>query len=349
MIREAKKTDEAQLISIQKECIAGNNIKVITVNTPDFFKRSGMYDDSVTYVSVTDNDIIKGTCSFAIVKCLINGKEVLAGYVYQLFTNPMYCNQGTATELLRYGEEILSEKKVKLFYCLVLEDNLKSMHLLEKQGYKIEKIFRNPYISVYKKMKVESKEYVFRSMEESDLAEVCKLLNHTWKGYEFYQNYDENSLSKEIKRIPGLSYKNIYLLFRKGQLVSCAFLWDWSNVTKVKVKKLSKSYMILRILLNIISNIKKTPVIPKQNEMLHQACICLYGYKSEESFNILLKHINNEIIEKKLPFKELCLLCDNEKVFAKGFISLNANSQMYVKKSFNNKFNSKVWVNGIDI
>lgn len=353
MIREVRSEDAAKLIEIQRKCIAGTGLMVSTVNEPDFFLRSSLYEDTKTFVSIDeDTGSIQGTLSVALKKATLRGQEIVQGYVYQLFTNPSYRRKGIARMLLQHIDQYMEERKVDIATLLILEKNYSSMHLFETEGYYRLRMFANPYLSVYKKMKPKKEKYEMRTMTETDLEPVCSLLNSMWEGKELYVSYTPQTLKKEIERTPDLNYESIYLLWENKKLQACIAVWNWSDITKVTVKKISFQYTLLRNLVKLLGHIMKLPVIPGPGDKLRQACLYFYGFTDVRYFTQLLMHVNNCCLDRKIS--EICFLCENDDVILhslKKFVSVNIGSQLYIKKINPNipDMIEKVWINGADI
>ena len=352
-IREAVKEDNDSLKSLQAQCTTGKDIMVTTVNEPDFFARSNAYEDCKVYVAFDDdnNDAI-GSIACAMREVFINGKMNKVGYIFQMFTSPKLRRKGIGSKLYTCAEEHLLNKGVKLFYFVVMRDNLACMNLYHKMGYDLHSTYVMPCISVYKKMKVKSDDYIIRTMKAEDVKAVIGLLKNNWSNYDLYEQMTPEKFIEEVERIPEYTLDNIIVLEQDGKVKACLGFWDWSKITHLIVKNVNSKLQFFSKLLNVVQKICCAPNIPKVDQVLKQLCLTHIAYSKAEEFTILLKYLNNLAFD--MGIEQICFTCENENILLKSikdFFHINVTYNIYIKYCVDGMAmsNSHVMIRGIDL
>lgn len=351
MIREANHDDGRVLQNIQSRCIAGNTLKIATVNGPDFFARTSAYENCKVFV-IYEGDRIVGSVACAILDTVINGNLKKTGYIFQAFVAPEFRGRGIVRQLYEHCERFLKGQGVGMGYGLILRDNLANRRAAEKAGYEAYEGPRIEYLFTFRKMPVESATKRVRTMSPGDAGTVCDLLNAMWMGHDLYEPVTEEKLFSDIKRVPGLDLANVLVVEENGRVVACASYWDWSEITKVTVKSWNTRIKMTSIALDIARTFRDLPVLTRPGDTLRQWCLIHFAFSSIEDFAMLLRYINNLAVDSGID--QLCFVCSKEHKAVrelKGFLRLGFNSMMYVK-TFDGGMNlgdAELWISGVSL
>lgn len=351
MIREANHDDGRALQSIQSRCIAGNTLKIATVNGPDFFARTSAYENCKVFV-IYEGDRIVGSVACAVLDTVINGELEKTGYIFQAFVAPEFRGRGIARQLYEHCERFLKGQGVRMGYGLIMQDNLANRRAAEKAGYEAYEGPRIEYLFTFRKMPVESTTKRVRTMSPGDAGTVCDLLNAMWMGHDLYEPMTKEKLLSDTERIPGFGLGNILVVEEDGRIVACALYWDWSGITKITVKSWNIRIKMTSIALDIARAFCDLPVLTRPGNTLKQWCLINFAFSSIEDFAMLLKYLNNLAVDSGTD--QLCFVCGKEHRAVKelkGFIRLGFNSMMYIK-TFDDGLglgNGGLWMSGVGL
>jgi N-acetylglutamate synthase-like GNAT family acetyltransferase len=351
MIREASRNDGKGLQDIQTRCTAGNTLKIVTVNEPDYFSRTGAYKECRVFVAC-ENQRILGSVACAILKTTVGGQPVKAGYIFQAFVEPQFRGQGIVRKLYEHCEQFLLSQHVPIGFGLIMQDNQANRRAAGRTGYDACKGPRIEYLLTYRKMPVESAPKRIRAMTVDDAGAVCDLLNGMWNDYDLYEPMTVEKLLSDVRTIPEFGLDNILVVEAKGKVVACATYWDWSKITKITVKSWNTRLKLTAAALALARVFRKAPVLARPGNILKQWCLINFAFSSIEDFKLLLMHINNLAVDANID--QVCFVCNDGHKAIKdltGFIRLGFDSMLYVK-SFGARINLKsshIWISGLGL
>ncbi len=134
-IREATEEDNQALIELQADCPQGTNLILKVDSSPDYFARSRSFKDWSVLVAVDDGRIV-GSAAYAVSAVLVERTPVKAAYEYGFMVDPKERRKGIAANLQEHIERCAKMKNVDLLTLSIIEDNLPSMNLFTKMGFK---------------------------------------------------------------------------------------------------------------------------------------------------------------------------------------------------------------------
>jgi hypothetical protein len=349
-IRLATPDDSIDLQSIQSRSAIGTDLMITPVNAPDFFGRTRAYQKCQIFVACDGNSIV-GSAACALRTLIVNGKEQTVGYEFQYITEPSYQQRGIAGRLRKRIEIYLQEQNAAFSYCLIMENNLPSMRMCERNGFVKHRTLAMPIIFVNSPRPVQPKA-VIRRASNKDLNNMADLLNNTWRNYDFYESMTGDSLDSFISRLIGFSIENIFLFENENEILGCIGFWDLSKVMQVTVKSLSFKLNATRLLLHLVRPFKPIPLIPGRGDLLKQYYLIPIGYKDPSCLSMLLNYVNNIALEN--GGKQLIWVTEPEHPLMKnleGFWRENIAVHFYVKtiRSDVELVDNPVFVDGIDL
>jgi len=186
-IREANEEDNGVLIELERKCPMGTNLVLSHDSSPDYFARSRPFKDWHVLVA-TENNRIVGSVGYAIRDAYVSGRPCKTAYEYGFMVDPQHRRKGIATQLQKRVERLALQKNVDLLHLNVTEENVPSMNLLSKMGFKLIKHCTVFSLMVYKKQKL-VEEVTVRSMEKTDIEKVVSMINDMYHDYGFFRPF----------------------------------------------------------------------------------------------------------------------------------------------------------------
>lgn len=326
-IREALPEESEELQELQAKCPQGKSLIVSTVNLPDFFSRARAYESPRVFVAYEEDRII-GSAACAIREAVVGARVHRVGYEFQYFTSPDYRRRGVARRLRHKIESHLTDQRAALSYALIMEGNLPSMRLFEREGFRLHRELVMPAIAVFREVEVPRAENI-RPITPRDLEAVAELLNQTWQGHELFEPTSAASLAYQIGRIPTLDYSNLLVLEDESRILACVGLWDWSRIMRISVLRLN---LRMRILGRLLVLARILPGFPSPGDTLRQMMLTMIGYKSPAHLAPLVKYVNNLALREGIE-QVFCICERGDKILEsmKGFTRVDTAVNLYVK------------------
>jgi GNAT superfamily N-acetyltransferase len=349
-IREAVPDDNDALQELQAKCPQGTDLIASVVNTPDFFARAKAYESYKVYIAYEGNHILGSTaCGFK--NAVVNGEVRRVGYGFQAFVAAEHRRKGVASQLHQHREDYAAQQGAVLFYTLVLEKNTPAMQYIERRGFKLHRTVVMPGLSVYKEM-VTASGGIVRPAQPEDLATLAELLNETWQDFELYEPASAERLSQSISRTPGYSFDNLLVLEERGMILAFLGYLDWSQVMRITVEAMSFKMRTMGLMLKIAGVFRPMPRFVKPGDTLKQIMITLIGFRDPTHFSLLLKHLNNQALQKGI--EQIFCICEQNHVMLKslkGFIQIDTAMNLYVKnlQQENLIADKPVFIDGVDM
>lgn len=349
-IREATQNDNEELQQLQARCPQGTTLIVSTVNTPDFFARVKAYSDYKVYVAVEDSRIV-GSTACALRSAIVSGTEEKVGHVFQAFVDPNYRGRRIAGQMHQAREEYLRQKGAVLGYSLILEGNLPSMRYISREGFRRHRTMVMPGLAVFKEMPIESG-YEIRTVAEDDLPAVASLINETWQDCELYEPKSVEGMVQFITRTPGYDFNNLFLIKEHGDILACLGFWDWSQVSRITVEKLSTKMKLTKLFADLAHLFRPMPGVPGTGELLKQIMLTPIAFKHPEYLAVLLRHINNLALHKSIGY--IYCVCERGHPLLsamRGFARIDTAIHVYIKYLQENTIlgDKPLFIDGIDL
>lgn len=349
-IREATQNDNEELQQLQARCPQGTTLIVSAVNTPDFFARVKAYSDYKVYVAIENNRIV-GSTACAIRSAIVNGTEDKVGHVFQAFVDPDYRGRRIAGQMHQARAEYLRHKGAVLAYSLIPEGNLPSMRYIGREGFKRHHTMIIPCIAVFKDMPIESG-YEIRTATEDDLPAVASLINETWQDYELYEPKSAEGIVHFITRTPGYDFSNLFLIKEQGDILACLGFWDWSQVMRIRVERLSTKMKLIKLLTDLAHLVRPVPRMPGTGELIKQIMLTPIAFKHPEYLAVLLRHINNLALQKSIGY--IYCVCEQGHPLLsamRGFARIDTAIHVYIKYFRENTIlgDKPLFIDGIDL
>jgi len=297
-VREATEEDNQALIELQADCPQGTNLILKVDSSPDFFARSRSFKDWRVLVAV-DNGRIVGSAAYAVSDVLVEKTPVKAAYEYGFMVDPKERRKGIAANLQEHIERCAKRKNVDLLTLSIIEDNLPSMNLFTKTGFKKVKDCATFSLMVYRKLKL-AHEANIRRAEKKDLEEVVALINEMYEDYDFFHPLRTSDLLDFAQRTPGFSLDNIFVFEDSGGVNACLGYWDCVKVRKYIVQRFSSGMKAQLLVLKIAGLFANTPRIPGAGEPLLSYNLTTLAFKDPASITDLIKYVNNIASENKI-------------------------------------------------
>lgn len=326
-IREAAPKESEVLQRLQAKSPQGKSLVVSTVNIPDFFSRARAYESHKVFVAY-DEDRIIGSAACAIRDAVVGARVRRVGYEFQYFTSPDYKRRGIARALRQRIESHLSDQGVALSYALIMEGNVPSMRLFEREGFHLHRKLVMPAIAVIKEVQVPGSHNI-RPITPRDLEAVAELLNQTWHAHDLFEPTSAASLARQIERIATLDYSNVLVFEDEGRVLACLALWDWSKIMRITVLRLN---LRMRLLGRVLVLARILPRFPGPGDTLRQMMLTMISSKSSAHLVPLVRYVNNLALREGIE-QVFCICERDDKILEsmKGFTRVDTGVNLYMK------------------
>ena len=326
-IREAVPEDGETLQQLQASAPQGKSLVVSTVNIPDFFSRARVYESHKVFVACDEEGII-GSAACAIRDSVVSARVRRVGYEFQYFTSPVSRRRGVARALRRRIEGHLSDQGVALSYALIMEGNVPSMGLFEREGFHRHRELTMPAIAVTKEVRVPGAGNI-RSITPDDTGAVANLLNRTWHAHGLFEPASADALASQIQRIPTLDYGDVLVFEDEGRVKACLARWEWGKIMRITVLRLS---LRMRLLGRMLVLARILPRFPGPGDTLRQMMLTMVGYESPTHLVPLVRYVNNVALRQGI--EQLFYICERDGSILesiKGFTRVDTGANLYVK------------------
>jgi len=297
-IREATQNDNEALLGLQKKCPMGVDFVVAVDSSPDYFARSRPLQNWHVFVAIENQQII-GSIACTIDTRQIQGKPTKTAFLYGMIVDPTKRRTGVATQLQQHIEKYLSKQKVSLCHLLVMEENIPSIRLCQKNGFQHIKDSPRFSLMVYKPMKPQNEANIKPMMPE-DIKDVVAMMNETYLDHDFYMPYTEETFKAYIQKLPQNNQENILLLKQGENIQACLGYWDFNKIIRDRVLKLNTRLSAIAFPIRFLGLFTKMPKIPKPGETLKQWYLFPVAYKDVTALTELIKHVNNLALKNNI-------------------------------------------------
>ena len=329
-IREAQPADNQALIEIQRRCLQGTSLVISSVNTPDFFARARAYTNYRVFNAYLEGRLV-GSAAGAVQEVVANGLPVKSGYEFQYFIDPDQRKKGIGQQLRDRVEQYFNEQEVAFAYAFIVDDNLPSMRLVEKQGFSLLKKLKMQLLLPYRKMPLPAG-VTIRPATAEDYPAIAALLNRTWQDYNLYHPFTAEGLAAQLAHLPEYQASDLYVLEEGGELTACLGTWDWQKITQLKAVSLNFSLKAIGRTLDLLRLVRPMPRLPKPGQVFKQWCLLPVAFKDIEALKTLLYFVNNRALDAGI--EQLVNMCDPVcpvPQAMQGLFKANSQMQLFIK------------------
>lgn len=326
-IREALFHESKELQRLQEKAPQGKSFVVSTVNIPDFFSRVRVYESWKVFNAYKGDQII-GSAACAIRNAVVGGHVHRVGYEFQYFTSLEYRRKGVAQALRKKIDDYLSDQGAVLSYACIMEGNLPSMRLFEREGFYLHRKLVMPAIAARKEVPI-SRTQSIRTVTRRDLEAVAELLNQTWHGHDLFEPMSADSIAQTFERVENLNTSDMLILEEGGKILACMAIWDWSKIMKINILHLN---LRMWILLRLLYFARLLPKFPRSGDTLRQMMLTMIGYHSPENLSLLVKYANNIALSEGV--EQVFCICERGDRLLKslrGLTRVDTGVNLYVK------------------
>jgi GNAT superfamily N-acetyltransferase len=274
-VREATRFDAARLQAAMARCPQGTDLVVTLVNAPDFFARSRIYATAKTFLAEADGKIA-GSAAVAVRDVVIGGAARRVAYEFQVFVAPEHRRQGVAQRLRGAIGAYLATERVDLTTAIVAAGNAPSERLFSGGGFRPVRDLAVRFVRTDVRQ-TEPAAGRIRPAVPDDYAVAARLLNRTWREHDLAVLWDADLVAAFLDRTPGLDRRSLLVREIEGEIVACAALWAWDEVTRFQVEHVAPTLQ---------------PRFPtfRAGEALRHNGLCLIAARSAADLAPLIRH-----------------------------------------------------------
>jgi L-amino acid N-acyltransferase YncA len=307
----------------------GSSLILQLDSSPSFFNRSKHQLENHVVVAVEDGNII-GSGSCAIMEKRVNEKILRTAYNYNLMVDSEYRRKGIAMLLSERREEIAREQDCDLIFSHITEGNIPSIRLQEKKGFMHIKDSISYVLMVYKPHKL-STDSEIRPAMKTDLPRIVDLINNTHSEYDLYKPHTIDEFSELVDRRSHYNLQNILVYESEGKVEACLGYWDYTNVTKVTVLKLSRKNRLMSSVLAFLGIFTKMPRIPSSGQVMKQYFLQDIGFTKPQYLAELVKYVNNMALENDIQYLTIMGVEEPISEVLSKFMHTNSTDHIFAK------------------
>lgn len=297
-VREATEDDNGALLELQRKSPMGTNLVLRLDSSPDFFARSRPYEDWHVLVATEDGKIV-GSAAYAPKEVLIDGEPVKTAYEYGFIVDPEWRRRGIASMLQEQIEERVRDD-VGLLHLNITEDNLPSVSLFTKLGFKMVKECRAYMLMAYREQRLVDEARI-RGMIQADVADVVSILNHFYRDHIFYRPLTAEDFLRYYRRLPYFDMQNVLVYDDEG-VKACLGYWDYNKVMKFAVERYNWRLRTLSAILKVAGLFAEMPRVPRQGEQLSNWYFTPIACRDPKELSELVKYILNKALKERVDF-----------------------------------------------
>jgi ribosomal protein S18 acetylase RimI-like enzyme len=304
-IREATEADNQALIELQTQCPQGTNFILGIDSTPDFFARSRPFKEWHVLVATQDSAIV-GSVAYAVSETQVGGRRIKTVLEYGFIVDPRHRRKGIATNLQKKVEQIALDRNIDLMHLDVMEDNLPSLKLFWKMGFKKARDCSVLNLIASQDQKATKQENI-RKMESGDINAVTNLINETYRDHDFFQLLTERDLTDCIERMPHFDLQDILVYEDAEGITACLGCWDYNKIRKYIVERFSWKMRIQISLLRLASIFTPMPEIRQPGEQMLSYNLFMPAFRDAEGLTELVKSVIERAAENEITILNIPL------------------------------------------
>jgi ribosomal protein S18 acetylase RimI-like enzyme len=230
VVRDAQEEDNQPLIALDRQCVMGEQVQLVSDRSPDFFARSKVYETFRLAVAEEEGRVIGvGGVTFKTLR--VGGKEDRWAYLYDLRVAPSHRRQGVANRIADHLRKAIQEAGITRAYSWVMEHNTPSESFVERRGSVPLRRCCLALLSHPGETVPERFEQVSHRIEE-----MVSLLEETYRRHHFLPLWDPWTLRAAFHRLKSLGWRQMYGKKEGGRWVACFGLWDYSRVMRMSLR-----------------------------------------------------------------------------------------------------------------
>jgi len=261
-VRAATQDDNSELLTLEEMCPEGTNLVLQFDRSPDYFFRSGVYDNFKCYVAEEEGRIV-GTATTTLKHFWLSGEVLNSVYIRDLRVHPKFRRRNIGSKLVQHAT--VEEQNADLAYALVMEDNTPSAGLFQNLGYNRIRDLTLWTVPLYKRSK--TTQGTIREMTGEDLPKVVELINDYYNNYDFFTPICEDEFADRMIRLRKYGLRNMLVAESEEGIVACAGLWDYSDILRPSVLRLRMNLRILSRVLRILNLFTNAPKLSAVGEL----------------------------------------------------------------------------------
>ena len=304
-IELATEKDDAQL----RKCIAQNSMKgsiELSFETePDFFKAVAVQGKKVDVIVGRDREgEIQGFGVRAIKPVYINGKPTDISYLSGLRVNADFRRNVFLARGYHFLKELDSNGRFPFYLTTIISDNKEALRTLEsgKAGLpKYQKLCRFRSFFIPLQTGNQNRNYEIREGSEFSLDEILRFMITNGSEKQFFPAYETRDFPSDFTN--GLTNKDFYVAITGKNIVGVLALWDQKNIKQTRVKKYNGILRYTRNLVNLVSPLLQTPLLPSEGELFNNSYIGMPV--SRENKPEIIEAILSYLFQNAKNFKNL--------------------------------------------
>ena len=291
--------DDAELRQHMAENHMPGKISISFRREPSYFRGSQVQGQEVQVIKCVDRKLnhIAGLGCRAVSTAWVNGQLQRVGYLADLRGQPAYRGQTLLARGYRYLRQLHQQDTVRLYYTMILDDNLPARQLLESrrcelpQYRDIGRVLTPAIFLDIPRREINLPGIEFICAQQNQLSDILKFVNQCHAGRQLAPYYQESDFTRG--RLQGLRPQDIYLAMRSNKIVGVCAAWDQSDFRQTHVEQYSTSWRMLRPIYNALAACSPLKPLPPEGSAIPFFYLSLIAIENEDQtlFSALLRHV----------------------------------------------------------
>lgn len=237
MIREAQPEDRRALVELERLC---PEMGAATIQIEALGNIAGpitRFPGSRGYVALAeDGSTIIGTVFSSVAPTQLNGKLLLAAYLFSLRVHPAYRRRGVASALVSHAcERAADEAGVRAAWAAIIEGNEASLRTFDRVGFVRLRDLRARIVFMGLAWPYRLPRLHTRLASSSDLPSVADALNRFYASYNFWRPKTPDQLETELEGL-GHSPGDIEVALAKdGTVLAAASALEVPRIARLRL------------------------------------------------------------------------------------------------------------------
>jgi hypothetical protein len=299
-IRLATEADFPLLDELERACPMSGGTTMFLHRQGDYTRVLRFFTKGYLWVAEVDDRLV-GSLSWSWHTVLINGRPEKLGWLTDARIHPDYRKTTLIYRLLHKAYQQGCEDDVDLTVGVILEGN-EAIEVLAsgRAGFPSFKPI-SPFhmLQLYPGLPIRENlsGLTVRSAVDSDLSDICHLLNTFYQDHQFYIEATPERLQSILNLAEGMRLEDYTLAFRNGEPVAVVHTWDQDSFKKAVVMAYHPYHAAVVPITRLLNRFTSLPGLPKPGGTLRYLWLrdmaCIPGH--ENDLKQLVRHTYRKV------------------------------------------------------
>ncbi|MCY2930527.1 MAG: hypothetical protein NTV86_13715 [Planctomycetota bacterium] len=282
IVELATPADEAELRRILAAGPTPGAISVAFLREPNYFGDPASAGEFRQVIVIRDNDngSIAGMGCRSIRLCSVNGRWMPVGYLSNLRLLPPVRGQGLLARGYEFLRELHADGRTAFYLSTIAADNQAAIaaltvHRAGLPAYHFAGQYVTTVLPLGRSQRQPASGVQIRPAGPDDMPDVLRVLTASGPGRQFFPCYQASDFGPDARTFLNLRSEDIFLAFRRQQLVGLLAAWDQYAFRQNVVHSYHGPLRALRPLYNAWAGLTGRPRLPQPGQPLRSLVAAL--------------------------------------------------------------------------